>query len=200
MLGVPPSSNDTEIRAAYKFLAATWHPDRHQGDSQAAAQRKFQEIAEAFQLLSDAAARGEYDATLTAAADAEARRKAAQRYRATSWNTPVVNMQVSLDAPPLRSAINYTLLGVLKMRTGRSVWYKFGPHTPAPPYLYTLSRYLADRGLACIETLPQQICVCTQERMRNAKREEPGSARGMVAGACLFVTLNFVLVFRLLAG
>jgi len=42
--------------------------------------------------------------------------------------------------------------------------------------------------------------VNVQERLRSGKREEPSSGRGLVAGACVLVTVNFVLAFQLLAG
>ena len=132
MLGVTSGVNDADLRSAYKALAKQWHPDRHQAGAKAAeAQIMFQEIAEAFQVLSDREERKAYDTELAAAKDAVARRVAAQRFRATSWNSKVVNVQ---------------------------------------------------------------------DRLRSAKREEPGAASGMVAAACLLVTVNFVLVFRFLAG
>jgi len=53
VLGVTRRVREGELRAAYKALAKEWHPDRHQGSGREAAERRFQEVAEAFQLLSD---------------------------------------------------------------------------------------------------------------------------------------------------
>ena len=57
VLGVTRRVREGELRAAYKALAKEWHPDRHQGSGREAAERRFQEVAEAFQLLSDPEAR-----------------------------------------------------------------------------------------------------------------------------------------------
>ena len=69
--------------------AKKWHPDRHQGETKEIAEKKFQEISEAFQMLESAERRLKYDEQIDAAKTAEEARKAGQRFRAQSWNTPV---------------------------------------------------------------------------------------------------------------
>ena len=59
-LGVRANARPEVIRAAYKKLMQRYHPDKHAGDP--AAGRKAQQISEAFQILSDPAARAKYDA------------------------------------------------------------------------------------------------------------------------------------------
>ncbi|WP_375322261.1 DnaJ C-terminal domain-containing protein [Aliivibrio logei] len=59
VLGVPKSSTEKEIKKAYKRLAMKYHPDKNQGDAQAA--DKFKEIKEAYEILTDADKRGQYD-------------------------------------------------------------------------------------------------------------------------------------------
>lgn len=58
-LGVSKSANQDEIKSAYRKLAMQHHPDRNQGD--AAAEDKFKDINEAYQVLSDPDARAKYD-------------------------------------------------------------------------------------------------------------------------------------------
>ena len=51
VLGVERKANDDEIKGAYRKLALKHHPDRNPGDK--AAEEKFKEINEAYQVLSD---------------------------------------------------------------------------------------------------------------------------------------------------
>ncbi len=131
VLGVAKDADEDSLKAAFKVLAKRWHPDVHSEATKMEAQARFQEVNEAYQVLSDAAKRKQYDAELAGAKDAEERRKAASRFRATTWNTPVDNVQ---------------------------------------------------------------------ERIRNAKREEPSTSRGMLAGALVLITGNFYIFFHVLAG
>ena len=59
VLSVERSANVDEIKKAYRQLARKWHPDVNQGD--ASAEEKFKEVAEAYEVLSDAQKRGAYD-------------------------------------------------------------------------------------------------------------------------------------------
>jgi DnaJ-class molecular chaperone len=61
ILGVERRATDAEIKKAYRRLARKHHPDVNPGD--ASAQRKFQEIAAAYELLKDPKRRQRYDAT-----------------------------------------------------------------------------------------------------------------------------------------
>jgi molecular chaperone DnaJ len=59
VLGIAPTADVREIRQAYRRLARRYSPDVNFWD--AAAQAVFQEIAEAYRVLSDAGARSMYD-------------------------------------------------------------------------------------------------------------------------------------------
>jgi DnaJ-class molecular chaperone len=61
ILGVNKSANAQEIKAAYRKKALEWHPDRHQGSDKEEAEKKFKEINEAYQILSDTSKRQAYD-------------------------------------------------------------------------------------------------------------------------------------------
>ncbi len=59
ILGVQKSSSQDEIKKAYRKVAMQYHPDRNPGDK--AAEEKFKEAAEAYEVLSDADKRAQYD-------------------------------------------------------------------------------------------------------------------------------------------
>ncbi len=59
VLGVSKNADQDAIKSAYRKLAMQYHPDRNQGDK--AAEEKFKEAAEAYEVLSDADKRARYD-------------------------------------------------------------------------------------------------------------------------------------------
>lgn len=59
ILGVSKSATADEIKKAYRKTAMLYHPDRNPGDK--AAEEKFKEAAEAYEVLSDADKRAKYD-------------------------------------------------------------------------------------------------------------------------------------------
>ncbi len=59
VLGVAKTATEAEIKAAYKKLALKYHPDRNPGDK--AAEAKFKEAAEAYDVLHDKDKRARYD-------------------------------------------------------------------------------------------------------------------------------------------
>ena len=60
-LGVPKNASDEDIKKAYRKQAMKHHPDRNQGDSAKAAEEKFKEAKEAYEMLSDEQKRAAYD-------------------------------------------------------------------------------------------------------------------------------------------
>ncbi|KAL3831756.1 hypothetical protein ACJMK2_023468 [Sinanodonta woodiana] len=60
VLGVSKNATETEIKKAYRKLALKWHPDKNP-DRKEEADRKFKEIAEAYEVLSDKGKREIYD-------------------------------------------------------------------------------------------------------------------------------------------
>lgn len=59
ILGVSKSASADEIKKAYRKVAMQYHPDRNPGDK--AAEDKFKEAAEAYEVLSDAQKKQRYD-------------------------------------------------------------------------------------------------------------------------------------------
>jgi DnaJ-class molecular chaperone len=80
VLGVARTASDKEIRNAYRKLARQHHPDLNPNDK--AAEAKFKEISEAYEVLSDKEKRGKYD---HGGLDWQ-QREAAERYAAAAAN------------------------------------------------------------------------------------------------------------------
>lgn len=59
ILGVPRTADEKEIKRAFRKLAQQYHPDKNPGDAEA--ERKFKEVNEANEVLSDADKRSKYD-------------------------------------------------------------------------------------------------------------------------------------------
>jgi molecular chaperone DnaJ len=59
VLGVAKDASAADIKKAYRKLARTHHPDANKGDT--AAEDRFKEISEAYDVLSDESTRREYD-------------------------------------------------------------------------------------------------------------------------------------------
>lgn len=52
VLGVRKNADADEIKKAYRKLALKWHPDKNP-DEQEIAEKKFKQIANAYEVLSD---------------------------------------------------------------------------------------------------------------------------------------------------
>lgn len=60
ILEVPKTASEAEIKKAYRKHALKWHPDKNP-DNQKEAERRFKEISEAYEVLSDKKKRDIYD-------------------------------------------------------------------------------------------------------------------------------------------
>jgi len=61
VLGILPSVSEEEIKVTYRTLAKRFHPDRCPGDEEA--KKKYAEVDQAYQILSDPEKRKKYDET-----------------------------------------------------------------------------------------------------------------------------------------
>ncbi|KAG4135564.1 hypothetical protein ERO13_D08G223700v2 [Gossypium hirsutum] len=66
VLGIRKDASFSDIRAAYRKLALKWHPDRYVTNPAVAGEAKlrFQQIQEAYSVLSNGSKRSMYDASL----------------------------------------------------------------------------------------------------------------------------------------
>ncbi|CAI4230512.1 unnamed protein product [Auanema sp. JU1783] len=75
ILGIPNNSDDQAIKKAYRKLALKWHPDKHTEEKdKEAAEKKFKKIAQAYEILSDAKKRQDFDRSQNPTAFARTRR------------------------------------------------------------------------------------------------------------------------------
>jgi len=80
VLGVPKNASDEDIKKAYRKQAMKHHPDRNQGDASKAAEEKFKESKEAYEMLSDPQKRAAYDQHGHAGVDPNMRAGGAEAY------------------------------------------------------------------------------------------------------------------------
>ncbi|XP_055985097.1 LOW QUALITY PROTEIN: dnaJ homolog subfamily B member 8 [Sorex fumeus] len=60
VLGVQAGASQEDIKKAYRKLALRWHPDKNP-DNKEEAEKKFKQVSEAYEVLSDAKKRSLYD-------------------------------------------------------------------------------------------------------------------------------------------
>ena len=59
ILGINKDASEAEIKSAFRKAAKQYHPDLHPGDAEA--EKKFKEINEAYEVLSDPQKKAQYD-------------------------------------------------------------------------------------------------------------------------------------------
>ncbi|HEU4683077.1 MAG TPA: DnaJ C-terminal domain-containing protein [Nitrospira sp.] len=79
VLGVPRSASADDIKKAFRKLARQYHPDLHSGAKKAEMEKKFKELNEAHEVLSDPEKRKKYDQYGADWEQAEAFEKARQQ-------------------------------------------------------------------------------------------------------------------------
>jgi curved DNA-binding protein CbpA len=80
VLGLARNATEDQIRQRFRELARVRHPDRFQGALKEAAENDFQEITQAFNVLSDAERRRQHDVELTRPGSESDPRQVARAY------------------------------------------------------------------------------------------------------------------------
>uniref|UniRef100_A0A914HCI2 J domain-containing protein n=1 Tax=Globodera rostochiensis TaxID=31243 RepID=A0A914HCI2_GLORO len=76
VLGVQKEADEAEIKKAYRRLALKWHPDKNP-ERKEKAEKMFKRVAQAYEVLSDAKRRADYNRPAEAAASSGHRRRTA---------------------------------------------------------------------------------------------------------------------------
>jgi DnaJ-class molecular chaperone len=87
VLGVPKNAAEKEIKSAYRKLARKWHPDQNL-DNPKAAEEKFKEIQEAYEVLGDPEKRKKYDVLGSDWQQASRQAEQQRRYREAQAEAP----------------------------------------------------------------------------------------------------------------
>jgi len=85
VLGVPAAAVDADIKAAYRRLARTWHPDVCREPD---AKEQFQRIQHAYEVLREPARRARYDAGLALEASIKSTSRARPNDPLSQYYTP----------------------------------------------------------------------------------------------------------------
>ena len=88
ILGVPRTASADDIKKAYRRLARQYHPDLHLGSKKAEMEKKFKELNEAQEVLTDPEKRKKYDQFGTEWDQAQAFQKARQQARNQGFTGP----------------------------------------------------------------------------------------------------------------
>lgn len=86
VLGISKTTPEKDIKSAYRKLARKWHPDANP-DNAAAAEEKFKEIQEAYEVLGDSEKRKKYDMLGSNWQQAARQAEQQRRYRTTQDET-----------------------------------------------------------------------------------------------------------------
>ncbi|HSA87834.1 MAG TPA: DnaJ C-terminal domain-containing protein [Nitrospira sp.] len=88
ILGIPRTASPDDIKKAFRRLARQYHPDLHAGAKKAEMEKKFKELNEAQEVLTDPEKRKKYDQFGADWDQAQAFEKARQQARTQGSNTP----------------------------------------------------------------------------------------------------------------
>lgn len=104
VLGVERSATEAEIRDRFRKLARENHPDRYRGSDKADAERRFQNLTEAVNVLTNPARRKQHDSEISTGLDktidfaqiAKAYlQKGVKAYKESDWRTAYENFDLA---------------------------------------------------------------------------------------------------------
>jgi DnaJ-class molecular chaperone len=106
VLGLPRTASADDIKKAYRRLARQYHPDLHSGSKKTEMEKKFKELNEANEVLSDPDKRKKYDQYGAQWEQAEAFEKARQQ--------GLVVVALISTAKPSRTSLKICSAGVVE--------------------------------------------------------------------------------------
>lgn len=114
LLSVAPDASAEEIKDAYRRLAFQCHPDRHQKTDEA--NKKMQQINEAYGVLSDPIQRREYDLPRGYGRQLPKFRKGSQVAVSASSPSPYRGRTGFVDKEPIRDAFRFWYMVKMESR------------------------------------------------------------------------------------
>lgn len=132
ILGVEPDCSAADIRKSFRQLAGEFHPDRFSGMDRERAEKRFQSITEAFNVLRSQASREQYDSELSPSREKNvqvmsreeiARKysaKGAQLYRQGDLNGAREALQRAIDHDPQQAKAHFFLGQILMKLPGKA--------------------------------------------------------------------------------
>jgi curved DNA-binding protein CbpA len=158
VLGVDRSASEQEIRDRFRRLARENHPDRYRGPDKAEAERKFQTLTEAVNVLTNADKRRQHDSELVTGLDKAtidftqiARaylQKGVKAYKEGDWSAAYENFDLAAKHNPQDAkAFHYLALAAARIPayTRQAVQAIEGALQREPMN----ASYLKDAGLLC---------------------------------------------------
>lgn len=107
VLAVPRNATEEQIRQRFREVARLCHPDRFQGEAKQKAEQEFQEITQAFNILSDPERRRQHDVDLQRPAESDPRQlcraylqRGVKAYKEKSWLEAADNFDRATKADP----------------------------------------------------------------------------------------------------
>lgn len=157
VLGVERSASEQEIRDRFRRLARENHPDRYTGPDKSDAERRFQTLTEAVNVLTNAARRKQHDAELASPVKggtidfAQIAKvylaKGAKAWKENDWRTAYENFDMAVKHNPADAKANhYLALASTRIGNLRQAVQAIEAAVQKEP---VNSVYLKDAGLIC---------------------------------------------------
>ena len=157
VLGIERSASEQEIRERFRRLARENHPDRYMGPDKGDAERRFQTLTEAVNVLTNASRRKQHDAELSSptkgptvdfAQIAKAYlSKGAKAWKESDWRGAYENFDMAVKHNPADAkAQHYLALAALRTGNLRQAVQSIETAVQKEP---VNSVYLKDAGLIC---------------------------------------------------
>jgi curved DNA-binding protein CbpA len=130
LLQISPSAEPETVHRVYRLLAQRFHPDNQESGNE----RKFRELTEAYQVISDPERRAEYDVAYTrqqqqrwklvaAASDEDNDFNAEQQLRLTTLEVLYTRRRTEADSPTMTPLDLEKLIGRPREHLEFTIWY-----------------------------------------------------------------------------